>query len=88
MTSSGTLMNGRAYANGLPCASIGIGCVGEDFSPGTSLCGTGVSTIGQSGSPVMRLNAYTYPCLLGTATALRILPSLLTSVSIAADDMS
>src|ERR1700691_3891083 len=41
----------RPYAGGL----LGIGCVGEYHSPGTSPFGTGVSTIGQIGSPVTRL---------------------------------
>jgi hypothetical protein len=35
---------------------VGKGCVGQDCSPGTSLAGTGRSSIGQSGSPVTRLN--------------------------------
>ena len=36
--------------------AVGNGCVGQLFSPGTSLCGTGRSSIGQSGAPVIRLN--------------------------------
>ena len=32
------------------------GCTGESFSPGTFDCGTGLSTMGQIGSPVSRLN--------------------------------
>src|SRR5579863_4463248 len=35
----------RAYAGGL----VGNGCVGEYHSPGTSPCGTGRSSIGQTG---------------------------------------
>src|SRR5712691_2242746 len=35
----------REYAGGL----LGLGCVGEVHSPGMSVCGTGVSTIGQIG---------------------------------------
>src|SRR5262245_1690292 len=35
---------------------VGNGCVGQDCSPGTVLCGTGRSSIGQSGSTVTRLN--------------------------------
>ena len=31
---------------------VGIGCVGEYHSPGTSPCGTGLSSIGQIGLPV------------------------------------
>ncbi len=35
---------------------VGNGWVGEVFSPGTSDCGTGRSSIGHTGSPVSRLN--------------------------------
>jgi hypothetical protein len=43
----------------IPCRSnagglVGNGCVAAVRSPGTSLCGTGRSTIGQIGSPVTR----------------------------------
>src|SRR5262245_16174693 len=38
-----------AYAGGFD----GMGCVGEYHSPGTSPFSTGVSTIGQTGLPVM-----------------------------------
>ena len=44
-------MPGRPYAAGF----VGIGCVGAYHSPGTSPFGTGVSTIGHTGSPVSRL---------------------------------
>src|ERR1700690_2724496 len=44
----------RPYAGGL----LGIGCVSEYFSPGTSPCGTGFSSIGQMGCPVTRSNTY------------------------------
>ena len=42
-----------------PCRSkggglVGKGCVGERVSPGTSLAGTGRSSMGQTGSPVTR----------------------------------
>ena len=33
---------------------VGNGCVGDVFSPGTSDCGTGRSSIGQTGGPVTR----------------------------------
>ena len=33
---------------------VGKGCVGDVHSPGTSVCGTGRSTIGQTGWPVLR----------------------------------
>ena len=41
----GSFTNGRPYAGGL----VGNGCVGDVFSPGTSDCGTGFSSIGQIG---------------------------------------
>ena len=34
---------------------LGIGCVGEYHSPGTSPCGTGCSSMGQIGLPFSRL---------------------------------
>src|SRR5216684_2025724 len=37
-----------------PAGLVGNGCVFEVFSPGTSDCGTGRSTNGQTGSPVVR----------------------------------
>jgi len=42
----------REYAGGL----VGKGCVGDVFSPGTSVCGTGRSSIGHTGCPVTRSN--------------------------------
>ncbi len=52
-----------------PCRSNaagfdGIGCVGEVFSPGTSVCSTGRSGIGQTGAPVTRSKTYAYACLV------------------------
>ena len=35
---------------------VGYGCVGDVHSPGTSVCGTGRSSMGQTGSPVARSN--------------------------------
>ena len=35
--------------------TVGNGCVGQDCSPGMSVCGTGRSSIGQMGAPVTRL---------------------------------
>ncbi len=35
---------------------VGNGCVGQLFSPGIPLIGTGRSSIGQIGSPVTRSN--------------------------------
>src|SRR5437868_1477607 len=51
-TRSSSVTPCRSKAGGL----VGIGCVGEYHSPGTSPLGTGRSTIGQTGSPVMRSN--------------------------------
>ena len=42
----------RLYAAG----RLGIGCVGAYHSPGTSPASTGISFIGQTGSPVTRSN--------------------------------
>ena len=69
--SSGILRKLRAYAGGL----VGKGCVGEVFSPGTSDCGTGRSSIGHTGCPVTRSKTYRYDSLLGKATALIAFPS-------------
>src|SRR5438445_360359 len=67
----GSLRKLRAYAGGL----VGNGCIGEVFSPGTSDCGTGRSSIGHTGRPVTRSNTYRNACLPGRATALIGLPS-------------
>src|SRR5262245_41807248 len=40
----------RANGGGI----VGIGCVGDVTSPGTSVCGTDFSSIGQIGLPVTR----------------------------------
>ena len=50
-TSSGVI-DCRANGGGL----VGIGWVGDETSPGTSLFGTGRSSIGHSGVPVFRSN--------------------------------
>src|SRR6185503_2279911 len=55
----------RANAGGF----VGNGCVGEENSPGTSDCGTLRSSMGQSGSPVLRLKTKRKPCLVACATA-------------------
>jgi hypothetical protein len=67
---------------------VGCGCVGEVFSPGTSDWGTGFSSIGQTGSPVARSSTYSHPSLLGCATTLRGLPSIVTSASSDAQQLS
>src|SRR5205085_10319197 len=47
----------------------GNGCVGDDFSPGTSLCGTGRSSIPKIGLPFERSKMKSRPILLICATA-------------------
>src|SRR5215510_15237063 len=74
----------RAYAGGF----VGNGCVGDVFSPGTSLCGTGRSSIGHTGWPVTRSNTYRNASLLGTATALIALPLTVMSARSGGDDKS
>src|SRR5688500_13306628 len=74
----------REYAGGL----LGKGCVFAVFSCAIVDCGTGFSSIGQIGTPVMRSNTYSHPCFEGTATTLRGLPSIVTSINSGADDMS
>ena len=49
---SSTATPWRSYGGGF----VGNGCVGEVHSPSTSVCGTGRSSIGQTGSPVTRSN--------------------------------
>src|SRR6267142_6007917 len=78
---SSTPTDCRAYAGGL----VGNGCVGDVFSPGTSDCGTGRSSIGHTGWPVTRSKTYSQACLLGDATALIARPSTVMSASSSAD---
>jgi hypothetical protein len=73
-----------AYAGGF----VGIGCVGEYHSPGTSPFSTGFSSNGQTGFPVTRSNTYRMPCFVGTATDLMALPSTVMSARIGADPRS
>ena len=63
-----------------PCLEMGAGfegngCVGQLASPGTSLCGTGRSSIGQSGLPVTRSKTNRNPCLVGATTMSTFFPS-------------
>src|SRR5436190_1627406 len=72
-----------------PCRSNaggfdGIGCVGDDRSPGTVDCGTGFSSIGHTGAPLRRSSTYVKPCLLTCASALIGLPLTLMSTRIGA----
>src|SRR5262249_11321060 len=82
--SSGTLTYCLAYAGGL----VGNGCVGDVFSPGTSDCGTGRSSIGQTGSPVTRSKTYVKPCFVTWATVLIDLPATVTSRRTGAEAVS
>src|SRR4051794_6480074 len=57
----------------IPCrlnggTTVGKGCVGDVTSPGTSDCGTGRSSMGQSGLPVTRSNTNRNPVLDASAT--------------------
>ena len=77
----------------MPCRSnaggrVGNGCVGEYHSPGTSPCGTGRSSIGQTGSPVARSKTNTQPCLVGWATAATRRPPTVMSARIGAHGTS
>ena len=63
-------MRRREYGGGL----VGKGWVGQDSSPGTSLLGTGRSSMGHRGSPVTRLKTYSNPNLVACATMSTILP--------------
>src|SRR5215213_7303235 len=77
-------MKVRAYGTGF----VGNGCVAAVCSCFIVVCGTGRSSIGQIGTPVARSKQYSQPCLEGTATILRGLPSMVVSISSGADDMS
>ena len=59
---------------------LGMGCVADVFSNGVSLCSTGVSTIGQIGSPVARSKVYSQPCFVLCVIALRRVPFTVTSM--------
>ena len=74
----------RSNAGGL----VGNGWVGLVFSSGTSDCGTGRSSIGQSGWPVTRSKRKIQDCLVGCATALIVLPFIVRSTRIGAQGMS
>src|SRR5207237_1212760 len=63
MTSSGP---NPCLANG--AGLLGIGWVGDEASPGTSLRPTGRSKIGQIETPVTRSKTKRKPVLVGTAT--------------------
>ena len=70
----------RSNAGGL----VGNGWVREVRSPGLPDCGTGRSSIGQTGSPVARSNTKTNACLVSWATALIGRPSTVMSIRIGA----
>src|SRR5215831_8905899 len=59
----------------IPCLStaaglLGNGCVAAVFSPGASDCGTGRSSIGQTGWPLVRSNTKANDCFVNCTTAL------------------
>jgi hypothetical protein len=62
----------------------GNGCVGQVFSPGTPLCGTGRSSMPKIGSPVTRSKMKTSDIFVITATAGVVLPLRVTSTSVGA----
>jgi hypothetical protein len=66
----------------------GNGCVGQVASPGTSLCGTGRSSIPKIGSPVTRSKMKSSDILVITATAGTVRPFRRTSMSVGAAGMS
>ena len=74
----------RSNAGGL----VGNGCVGEVFSPGTFDCGTGRSSIGHTGLPLVRSSTNRNPFLFGCITALILRPSTVMSPSIAGPTLS
>ncbi len=61
---------------------VGNGWVGDVRSPGTSLCGTSRSSMGQTGSPVTRSKTKTSPCLVSWVTASTRRPPMVIGVSI------
>src|SRR5204863_9595022 len=69
-------VNPQASSGVILCGTRGgkldIGCVGQVFTPGTLLCGTGRSSTGWSGLPVSRSSAKTLPILVVTTTAGRL----------------
>src|SRR6185295_14399634 len=67
---------------------VGKGCVGHVCSPGISLFGTGRSSIGQIGSPVMRSKTNRKPFLFASATTSMLRPSFLIVVNCGAELLS
>ncbi len=91
--SSGVRKNGLISSAVIFCrakggGAVGKGCVGQACSPGTSLCGTGRSSMGQSGSPVTRSKTYRKPVLPACATASTIFPLWRTVISCGAEQGS
>src|SRR5262245_37692790 len=66
----------------------GKGCVGQDCSPGISLCGTCRSSIPNIGSPVTRLKIKIRPILVTCAMAGIFRPFLVTSIKLGPAGMS
>ena len=67
---------------------VGNGCVLDARSPGTSLGGTGRSSNGQTGVPVVRSNAYANACFVSCTTAFTGRPSTVRSIRIGAVGLS
>ncbi len=71
----------------MPCRSnaggfVGKGCVGDERSPGTVDCGTGRSSIGHTGRPLVRSSTYRKAALFACITARMRFPSTVISPSI------
>ena len=63
---------------------VGKGCVGEVRSPGVSEPGTGRSSIGQTGLPLVRSKTNTSACFVSCTTALIGVPPTVMSARIGA----
>ena len=77
------------FSSVAPCLSngaglVGKGCVGDVTSPGTVDCGTGLSSISQTGSPVSLSKTNANACLVSCVIALISRPSTVISIRIGA----
>ena len=64
------IVGGKRGVGVIACRGAeGKGWVGEVISPGTSVCGTGRSSIGKSDSPVRRSNTNRIPILVACTSA-------------------
>ena len=82
------IVRGRSCSAPAAGGLTGNGCVGDACSPGTSLFGTGRSSMSKIGLPVTRLSVNINPVLLTMMTAGTIWPSRRRSTSSGADWVS